>query len=183
MTSTAKSAPSRPSWTRPVCDSRMNCDWSEMMATSMTSPCCASASAKTASTASATSIVLAPERFRMLTVSDGLAVRARVAAGVHLALLDGGDLAQRHGHGDGCQGLVERLEVRQLQAEARPGVAVVRRGGRGGGGSAAGDASRSGTARRQDWARRPSRRSGCRRVCHRRVRWPPRSGTRAPRPR
>ena len=37
----------------------------------MTSLCSSSASANTASTSSATAIVLAPERFVMLTVSDG----------------------------------------------------------------------------------------------------------------
>ena len=71
MTRTAKRAPSSPSWTSPVCDSRMNCDWSWMMATLTTSPCCSRTSSKTASTSSATLMVLAPERLVMLTVSEG----------------------------------------------------------------------------------------------------------------
>src|SRR3990170_3733074 len=113
MTSTAKSAPSSPSWTSPVCDSRMNCDWSWMMATWTMSPYRDAVSAKAASTASATSMVFAPARFVVLGGGGGgggggvggwggggpgvgggggggggLPVGPRVAAGIDVALLD-----------------------------------------------------------------------------------------------
>jgi len=49
----------------------MNCDWSWMTAMPTTSPWRVSIALKTASTSSATLMVLAPERFVMLTVSEG----------------------------------------------------------------------------------------------------------------